>query len=59
MCVPVADYIFVLDARGRDVPVVRLAKPHSKEVFGDGLPKKGVCVSDHISLAAEQHWLPP
>ncbi|KAI0657850.1 hypothetical protein C8Q70DRAFT_919058, partial [Cubamyces menziesii] len=59
MCVPVADYIFVLDARGRDVPVVRLAKPHRKEVFGDGLPKKGVCVSDHISLAAEQHWLPP
>ncbi|KAJ8457455.1 hypothetical protein ONZ51_g11521 [Trametes cubensis] len=55
----VLDYIFVLDARGRDVPVVRLAKPHRKEVFGDGLPKKGVCVSDHISLAAEQHWLPP
>ena len=59
MCVPVADYIFVLDAPGRDVRVVRLAKPHRKEVFGDGLPKKGVCGSDHISLAAELHWPPP
>ncbi|KAJ8494599.1 hypothetical protein ONZ51_g2241 [Trametes cubensis] len=55
----VLDYIFVLDAPGRDVRVVRLAKPHRKEVFGDGLPKKGVCGSDHISLAAELHWPPP
>ncbi|RPD64967.1 Endonuclease/exonuclease/phosphatase [Lentinus tigrinus ALCF2SS1-6] len=54
----VLDYIFVLDAPGRDVSVVRLAKPHSKESFGDGLPRKGVCGSDHISLAADLHWPP-
>ncbi|KAI9060199.1 Endonuclease/exonuclease/phosphatase [Trametes sanguinea] len=55
----VLDYIFVLDAPGRDVSIVRLAKPHSKEAFGEGLPRKGVCGSDHISLAAELHWPPP
>ncbi|RDX52041.1 Endonuclease/exonuclease/phosphatase [Lentinus brumalis] len=54
----VLDYIFVLDAPGRDVSVVRLAKPHSKEAFGEGLPRKGVCGSDHISLAADLHWPP-
>ncbi|OSD03572.1 Endonuclease/exonuclease/phosphatase [Trametes coccinea BRFM310] len=55
----VLDYIFVLDAPGRDVSIVRLAKPHPKEAFGEGLPRKGVCGSDHISLAAELHWPPP
>ena len=52
----VADYIFVLDTPRRNVSVVRLAKPHSKEAFGEGLPRKGVCGSDHISLAADLHW---
>ncbi|TBU34516.1 Endonuclease/exonuclease/phosphatase [Dichomitus squalens] len=52
----VLDYIFVLDAPGRDVSVVRLAKPHSKDSFGEGLPRKGVCGSDHISLAADLRW---
>ncbi|KAI0673529.1 Endonuclease/exonuclease/phosphatase [Trametes maxima] len=55
----VLDYIFVLDAPGRDVSILRLARPHSKEAFGEGLPRKGVCGSDHISLAAELHWPPP
>ncbi|CDO73215.1 hypothetical protein BN946_scf185007.g270 [Trametes cinnabarina] len=54
----VLDYIFVLDAPGRDVSIVRLAQPHSKEAFGEGLPRKGVCGSDHISLAADLHWPP-
>ncbi|KAI0715160.1 Endonuclease/exonuclease/phosphatase [Earliella scabrosa] len=52
----VLDYIFVLDTPRRNVSVVRLAKPHSKEAFGEGLPRKGVCGSDHISLAADLHW---
>ncbi|KAI0361188.1 Endonuclease/exonuclease/phosphatase [Trametes cingulata] len=55
----VLDYIFVLDAPEREVSIMRLAKPHSKEAFGAGLPRKGVCGSDHISLAAELHWPPP
>ncbi|KAI0639798.1 Endonuclease/exonuclease/phosphatase [Trametes polyzona] len=55
----VLDYIFVLDAPGRNVSILRLAKPHKKEAFGEGLPRKGVCGSDHISLAAELHWPPP
>ncbi|KAH9858198.1 Endonuclease/exonuclease/phosphatase [Lenzites betulinus] len=54
----VLDYIFVFDAPGRDVSVLRLAKPHPKEAFGEGLPRKGVCGSDHISLAAELRWPP-
>ncbi|KAI1793945.1 Endonuclease/exonuclease/phosphatase [Ganoderma leucocontextum] len=52
----VLDYIFVLDPPGRGVSVVRLAKPHCKESFGEGLPRKGVCGSDHISLAADLDW---
>ncbi|KAI0756607.1 Endonuclease/exonuclease/phosphatase [Daedaleopsis nitida] len=52
----VLDYIFVLDAPGRKVSVSRLAKPHQKDVYGEGLPRKGVCGSDHISLAADLHW---
>ncbi|OJT03008.1 hypothetical protein TRAPUB_6351 [Trametes pubescens] len=55
----VLDYIFVLDAPRRDVSILGLAKPHRKEAFGEGLPRKGVCGSDHISLAAELHWPPP
>ncbi|KAI0778580.1 Endonuclease/exonuclease/phosphatase [Trametes elegans] len=55
----VLDYIFILDPPGRAVSVVRLAKPHNKEVFGEGLPRKGVCGSDHISLAADLHWPTP
>ncbi|KAI0375399.1 Endonuclease/exonuclease/phosphatase [Pilatotrama ljubarskyi] len=55
----VLDYIFVLDAPERNVSIVRLAKPHSKEAFGEGLPRKGVCGSDHISLAADLHWPAP
>ncbi|KAI8981271.1 Endonuclease/exonuclease/phosphatase [Trametes punicea] len=54
----VLDYIFVLDTPGREVSIVRLAKPHRKEAFGEGLPRKGVCGSDHISLAADLHWPP-
>ncbi|PIL31576.1 hypothetical protein GSI_06278 [Ganoderma sinense ZZ0214-1] len=52
----VLDYIFILDAPGSEVSVVRLAKPYSKESFGEGLPRKGICGSDHISLAADLHW---
>ena len=54
-----ADYIFVLDPPGRNVSVARLAKPHPKEAFGSGLPLKGVCGSDHISLAADLCWPAP
>lgn len=50
-----ADYIFVLDVPERKVTIGRLAQPHSKESFGDGLPRKGVCGSDHISLAVDLH----
>ncbi|KAH9944043.1 Endonuclease/exonuclease/phosphatase [Epithele typhae] len=52
----VLDYIFVLDAPGRGVTVEGLAAPHPAEAFGEGLPRKGVCGSDHISLAADLHW---
>ncbi|OBZ79318.1 putative RNA exonuclease C9B6.11c, partial [Grifola frondosa] len=55
---PAEDYIFVLDPPGRQVSVMRLAKPHHEDLLGDGLPMKGACGSDHISLAADLYWPP-
>ncbi|OCH95803.1 Endonuclease/exonuclease/phosphatase [Obba rivulosa] len=52
----VLDYIFVLSPPDRPVSIEKLAKPHPANAFGLGLPRKGVCGSDHISLAAEMSW---
>ncbi|KAI0936526.1 hypothetical protein AcV5_004639 [Taiwanofungus camphoratus] len=52
----VLDYIFILDPPDYKVSVIKLAKPHLAEVLEPGLPQKGVCGSDHISLGAELHW---
>lgn len=52
----VLDYIFVLDPPDRQVSVVGLAEPFPEEKLVPGLPRKGVCGSDHISLSAELAW---
>ncbi|KAF7800026.1 hypothetical protein EIP86_011269 [Pleurotus ostreatoroseus] len=51
-----ADYIFVLDTPAAPVSVLSLASPHTADKFGEGLPRKGVCGSDHMSLGAELSW---
>ncbi|KAF9650046.1 Endonuclease/exonuclease/phosphatase [Thelephora ganbajun] len=52
----VLDYIFVLDPPSRISHVVGLLKPHTTKDMGPGLPQKGVCGSDHISLLSEIAW---
>ncbi|KXN89942.1 putative RNA exonuclease C9B6.11c [Leucoagaricus sp. SymC.cos] len=52
----VLDYIFFIPPWGRTCDVTGLLAPHKTKDFGTGLPLKGVCASDHISLAAELAW---
>ncbi|KAI0094767.1 Endonuclease/exonuclease/phosphatase [Irpex rosettiformis] len=52
----VLDYIFVLSPADRPVTVMGLAKPHPTAKLEPGIPMKGVCGSDHISLCAELSW---
>ena len=50
------DYIWVIDPPDRRVAVTRLLQPHTTDNLEPGLPRKGVCGSDHVSLAAEVRW---
>ncbi|KAI0080079.1 Endonuclease/exonuclease/phosphatase [Panus rudis PR-1116 ss-1] len=52
----VLDYIFILEPSQRPVTIVGLAKPIPTDKLDPGLPQKGVCGSDHISLCAELAW---
>ncbi|KAK7694810.1 hypothetical protein QCA50_001998 [Cerrena zonata] len=52
----VLDYIFVLEPAGYPITVNGLAKPIPTTHLGPGLPQKGICGSDHISLCAELSW---
>lgn len=52
----VLDYIFILDPPARVSHVVGLLKPHTTEDMEPGLPQKGVCGSDHVSLVSEIVW---
>lgn len=48
------DYLFVLEGGAGAPPrVVRVLKPLPAEAMEPGLPKLGVCASDHMSLAAD------
>jgi RNA exonuclease NGL2 len=49
----VLDYIFILDGSNSCTAVTGFAQPHRTEELEPGLPRKGVCGSDHISLSAE------
>ncbi|KIM21538.1 hypothetical protein M408DRAFT_29497 [Serendipita vermifera MAFF 305830] len=44
------DYIFLLPPGDRTAEVESILRPHKTEDLGTGIPKKGVCGSDHISL---------
>ncbi|KDQ12961.1 hypothetical protein BOTBODRAFT_34103 [Botryobasidium botryosum FD-172 SS1] len=51
------DYIFILDPRGpsnaKAPEVLGVLKTHRSENLEPGLPKLGVCASDHVALVAE------
>lgn len=49
----ITDYIFILDPPDKRSVVIGLSRPHRTEDLDPGLPRKGVCGSDHISLSAE------
>lgn len=52
----VLDYIFYVPPRSQSCDVTSLLAPHRMEDFGAGLPLKGICASDHVSLGAEFSW---
>ncbi|KAJ3568797.1 hypothetical protein NP233_g5472 [Leucocoprinus birnbaumii] len=52
----VLDYIFYIPPQIQSCDVMSLLAPHKTKDFGAGLPLKGVCASDHVSLAAEFAW---
>ncbi|KAF9452686.1 Endonuclease/exonuclease/phosphatase [Macrolepiota fuliginosa MF-IS2] len=52
----ILDYIFFIPPQDQTCSVTGLLAPHRTEDFGPGLPLKGVCSSDHVSLTAELAW---
>lgn len=57
LCVLIAntiiDYIFVAKPTEFEMNVEAILRPHRTDDLGSGLPKRQVCGSDHISLAAK------
>jgi len=49
----VLDYIFILDPHNSRTTITGFSQPPRSEDVDPGLPRKGVCGSDHISLSAE------
>ncbi|EST05715.1 Endonuclease/exonuclease/phosphatase [Kalmanozyma brasiliensis GHG001] len=48
------DYIFMLPkSEGRYPSVTRLLRTHRTETLQPGVPRKGVCASDHVAIGAE------
>ncbi|KIP12400.1 hypothetical protein PHLGIDRAFT_27244 [Phlebiopsis gigantea 11061_1 CR5-6] len=52
----ILDYIFVLNPPNSQAQVIGLAKPFPTGKLAPGIPRMGVCGSDHISLCAELAW---
>ncbi|KLO20260.1 Endonuclease/exonuclease/phosphatase [Schizopora paradoxa] len=52
------DYIFARPGQGSQLEVVSVLEPPSEEELSPGLPRKGVCGSDHISLCARISFTP-
>jgi len=49
-----ADYLLVLPAP--NVQITQVLRPGTAEELGDGLPRKGICASDHIAVGCEISW---
>ena len=54
----VIDYIFVMNPPSRTFKVIGLKEVPYEAEFSTGLPKQGICGSDHISLMASIAWSP-
>lgn len=52
----VPDYIFVIDPPGRQHSITGFLKPPRTQDLEPGLPRKGVCGSDHVSLCVGLIW---
>jgi len=54
------DYLFIWDAVDNASPVspkvLSVLTPHKTEDLEPGLPRKGLCASDHVALVAELEW---
>ncbi|KAL5535579.1 NGL2 [Sanghuangporus sanghuang] len=50
------DYIFVMLPPERTLKVLGILEPPLEQELGTGLPRKGVCGSDHLSLRAYIAW---
>jgi len=49
----VLDYIFILDASGGESTITGVLSGHKTEDLEPGLPRLGICGSDHTLLSAE------
>lgn len=49
------DYIFLLPAQDAQRPpvITKLLQPHQTQDLEPGLPRKGVCASDHVAVGGE------
>ena len=56
MCIYNSDYIFVMLPPERTLKVLGILQPPLEDELGTGLPRKGVCGSDHISVRAHIAW---
>ncbi|THV04851.1 Endonuclease/exonuclease/phosphatase [Dendrothele bispora CBS 962.96] len=54
----VLDYIFIIDTPSIQSSVTGILSPHRTEDLNPGLPRQGVCASDHVSLSAEVTFVP-
>lgn len=53
------DYIFMLEDPEIDTyEVLGVLEPPASDVLGAGLPLKGICGSDHLSVRARIAWTP-
>lgn len=50
------DYIFILDPPQQTSAVAGYLEPPTTQELEPGIPMKGVCSSDHISVCAEIYW---
>lgn len=46
------DYIFLFPSN-EQITVTALLPTHRTEVLAPGVPRKGVCASDHVAIGAE------
>ncbi|KZT44472.1 Endonuclease/exonuclease/phosphatase [Sistotremastrum suecicum HHB10207 ss-3] len=52
------DYIFIADPPNFETRVTKVLEPIATEVLEGGLPRSGICASDHVSLIADLALVP-